>query len=118
MADNNVEKRGESPVGQQIEKRDIEKRDQSPGDSSSSPSPPATHSEPSGFLGWFAKLGNLPEWKFGKDKLSGKALNYSIGICASCGFLMFGYDQGVMSALLTLDDLWVIAFEYSAMQLN
>lgn len=102
MADNNVEKRGESPVDHQIEKRDA-----SPGDSSSSPSPPATAtaSEPSGILGWFAKLGNLPEWKLGKEKLSGKTLNYSIGICASCGFLMFGYDQGVMSALLTLDDL-------------
>lgn len=36
--------------------------------------------------------------------LSGKALNWSIAAISSCGFLMFGYDQGVLSALLTLDD--------------
>lgn len=100
MAASNVEKPGESPVGHQIEKRDG-----SPGDSTSSPSPPAAQSKPSGILGWLGKFGELPEWKFGKNKLRGKALNYAIGICASCGFLMFGYDQGVMSALLTLDDL-------------
>ncbi|KAF2718202.1 general substrate transporter [Polychaeton citri CBS 116435] len=50
------------------------------------------------------KCANLPEWNFGKSKLQGTALNWSIGIIASCGFLMFGYDQGVLSALLTLDD--------------
>ena len=84
-----------------------EKREAFRGGSSTSPIPPAKPSEPSGIWGYFARLGNLPEWEFGKKKLAGKALNYSIGICASCGFLMFGYDQGVMSALLTLDDLYV-----------
>lgn len=61
-------------------------------------------------------------WKFGKKKLSGKPLNVSIAWAAACGFLMFGYgkfmlsmkcyaatndmpvDQGVLSALLTLND--------------
>lgn len=50
-----------------------------------------------------SKLGDLPEWKIGGSLLRGKALNWSIGFVASCGFLMFGYDQGVLSALLTLD---------------
>ncbi|PWN42001.1 putative sugar transporter [Ceraceosorus guamensis] len=50
-------------------------------------------------------MGNLPEYniKNGK-KLDGTALNLSIGIIASSAFLMFGYDQGVMSGLLTLND--------------
>ncbi|KAE8408988.1 general substrate transporter [Aspergillus pseudonomiae] len=48
-------------------------------------------------------MGDLPEWKIGGEKLKGRALNWSIGFIASCGFLMFGYDQGVLSALLTLD---------------
>jgi hypothetical protein len=103
MADNAVEKREESP-----DRQHQEKRESSPGDSFTSPIPPTKPSEPSGIWKYFAKLGNLPEWEFGKKKLAGKALNYSIGICASCGFLMFGYDQGVMSALLTLDDLLVL----------
>ncbi|KJK61907.1 Sugar and other transporter [Aspergillus parasiticus SU-1] len=51
-------------------------------------------------FGW---MGDLPEWKIGNEKLKGRALNWSIGFIASCGFLMFGYDQGVLSALLTLD---------------
>jgi hypothetical protein len=100
MADNSVEKHEKS-----LDLQHQEKRESYPGDSSTSAIPPTKPSEPSGIWGHFAKLGNLPEWKFGKKKLAGKALNYSIGICASCGFLMFGYDQGVMSALLTLDDL-------------
>ena len=100
MADNSVEKHEKS-----LDLHHQEKRESSPADSSTSAIPPTKPSEPSGIWGHFAKLGNLPEWKFGKKKLAGKALNYSIGICASCGFLMFGYDQGVMSALLTLDDL-------------
>jgi MFS family permease len=54
--------------------------------------------------GVFSKMGDLPEWGVGGKKLEGKALNWSIGFIASCGFLMFGYDQGVLSALLTLDD--------------
>ena len=57
-----------------------------------------------GILGFFSRLGDLPEWKVGGKHLAGTALNYSIGFIASCGFLMFGYDQGVLSALLTLDD--------------
>jgi hypothetical protein len=107
MADNAVEKREES-----LDRQHQEKRETSPGDSSTSPIPPTKPSTPSGVWGYFAKLGNLPEWEFGKKKLSGKVLNYSIGICASCGFLMFGYDQGVMSALLTLDDLYVLSQGY------
>lgn len=76
---------------------------------------------PSGFMGTISKLGDLPEWKWGNSKLSGAALNTAIAWVASCGFLMFGYgmegvhlykqnhansrvDQGVLSALLTLDD--------------
>ena len=60
--------------------------------------------KPTGFMGTLAKLGDLPEWGIGGKKLQGKSLNYSIGFIASCGFLMFGYDQGVLSSLLTLDD--------------
>ncbi|KAI7606013.1 hypothetical protein KC319_g21573, partial [Hortaea werneckii] len=59
---------------------------------------------PEGWRGTISKMGNLPEWKFGKKKLQGKPLNISIAWAAACGFLMFGYDQGVLSALLTLDD--------------
>lgn len=58
----------------------------------------------SGIMGVFSRLGDLPEWKFGGKHLAGTTLNYGIGLIASCGFLMFGYDQGVLSALLTLDD--------------
>lgn len=53
---------------------------------------------------FISKMGDLPEWKLGGTRLHGTALNWSIGFVASCGFLMFGYDQGVLSALLTLDD--------------
>ncbi|KAM5349049.1 hypothetical protein ACJ41O_008872 [Fusarium nematophilum] len=60
--------------------------------------------EPSGILGFFSRLGDLPEWKVRGKHLQGATLNWSIGFIASCGFLMFGYDQGVLSALLTLDD--------------
>lgn len=59
---------------------------------------------PGGILGFFSKMGNLPEWSVRGKRLSGKTLNWAIGFIASCGFLMFGYDQGVLSALLTLDD--------------
>merc|ERR1711988_2048478 len=59
---------------------------------------------PEGWRGTISKMGNLPEWKFGKKKLQGKPLNISIAWAAACGFLMFGYDQGVLSALLTLND--------------
>ncbi|EIT82272.1 putative transporter [Aspergillus oryzae 100-8] len=55
------------------------------------------------FFKSFGWMGDLPEWKVGGEKLKGRALNWSIGFIASCGFLMFGYDQGVLSALLTLD---------------
>ncbi|GAB7366835.1 hypothetical protein MBLNU230_g1005t2 [Neophaeotheca triangularis] len=60
---------------------------------------------PSGILGSISKLAELPElnWKDGQ-KLQGSLLNTAITWVASCGFLMFGYDQGVLSALLTLDD--------------
>lgn len=62
-------------------------------------------SPPHGIWGAFSKLGNLPEWNIpGKGELRGNALNTSISWLASMAFLMFGYDQGVMSSLLTLDD--------------
>ncbi|EFX04559.1 major facilitator superfamily transporter monosaccharide [Grosmannia clavigera kw1407] len=35
--------------------------------------------------------------------LRGQALNYAIGIIAGCDFMLFGYDQGVMGGILTLD---------------
>ncbi|KAK6222978.1 sugar transporter Stl1 [Colletotrichum tabaci] len=57
--------------------------------------------KPKGFL---ARMGDLPEWGFRGKRLQGRLLNWSIGFIASCGFLMFGYDQGVLGSLLTLDD--------------
>lgn len=58
-----------------------------------------------GMLGMFQKLGNLPEWNVpGYGQLRGKALNSAIAWASCLAFLMFGYDQGVMSGLLTLDD--------------
>nr|CBV37345.1 hexose transporter [Colletotrichum graminicola] len=54
--------------------------------------------------GFLARMGDLPEWGFRGQRLQGKVLNWSIGFIASCGFLMFGYDQGVLGSLLTLDD--------------
>lgn len=60
----------------------------SPSDSESPT--PQKNQQPGGVLGFFSKLGNLPEWKLGKKKLDGPTLNWSIGIVASCGFLMFG----------------------------
>lgn len=60
---------------------------------------------PSGVLGKLSALGNLPEWNVpGRGQLHGKALNNAIAWCSCLAFLMFGYDQGVMSGLLTLDD--------------
>ena len=47
-------------------------------------------------------MGALPEWGVGGKKLAGKQLNFWIAFIASNGFLMFGYDQGVLSALITL----------------
>lgn len=35
--------------------------------------------------------------------LSGVKLNLLIAICAGVGFVLFGYDQGVMGSLLTLE---------------
>ena len=62
-------------------------------------------SQPSGILGTFSKLGNLPEWHVpGFGLLQGKALNNAISWCSCLAFLMFGYDQGVLSGVLTLDD--------------
>lgn len=37
------------------------------------------------------------------QKLSGKTLNNSMSLILGAAFLMFGYDQGVLSAILTLD---------------
>lgn len=61
------------------------------------PPPPTTFWDKLGH--W---LGDLPEWSVGGKKLAGKTLNFYIGFIASNGFLMFGYDQGVLSALITL----------------
>jgi hypothetical protein len=47
-------------------------------------------------------MGALPEWSVKGKKLAGKQLNFWIAFIASNGFLMFGYDQGVLSALITL----------------
>ncbi|KAL6709898.1 hypothetical protein ACN47E_000683 [Coniothyrium glycines] len=64
-----------------------------------------SQTQPSGTLGAFSRLGNLPEWGVpGYGQLHGKALNNAISWCSCLAFLMFGYDQGVMSGLLTLDD--------------
>ncbi|KAJ4358805.1 hypothetical protein N0V95_002727 [Ascochyta clinopodiicola] len=58
-----------------------------------------------GVLGKFQRLGNLPEWDVpGYGQLRGKTLNNTIAWASCLAFLMFGYDQGVMSSLLTLDD--------------
>ncbi|KAF9882668.1 hypothetical protein FE257_005662 [Aspergillus nanangensis] len=56
-----------------------------------------------GIARYFSWMGDLPEWKLNGKHLVGRTLNWAIGFIASCGFLMFGYDQGVLSALLTLD---------------
>ena len=62
------------------------------------PGPPTT------FMGKVGHwMGALPEWGVGGKKLSGKTLNFYIAFIASNGFLMFGYDQGVLSALITLE---------------
>lgn len=50
------------------------------------------------------RFGSLPHFGTKSGPLRGAALNWGIGIIASYGFLMFGYDQGVLSGLLTLDD--------------
>jgi hypothetical protein len=60
---------------------------------------------PTGALGVLSKLGSLPEWNVpGYGLLQGKALNNAIAWCSCLAFLMFGYDQGVLSGVLTLDD--------------
>lgn len=84
---------------------DEKKEDSGPSSPSASLTQRNAKARPTSLVGriW-TSLAELPEWSFGGDKLSGKVLNYSIGFIASCGFLMFGYDQGVLSALLTLDD--------------
>ncbi|KAF2212746.1 hypothetical protein CERZMDRAFT_40536 [Cercospora zeae-maydis SCOH1-5] len=48
----------------------------------------------------WARYLEIPELK----KLSGKTLNRSMSVILGAAFLMFGYDQGVLSAILTLDD--------------
>ncbi|RYP67603.1 hypothetical protein DL771_007155 [Monosporascus sp. 5C6A] len=35
--------------------------------------------------------------------LRGKALNYAVSVIAGCDFLLFGYDQGVMGGILTME---------------
>lgn len=57
---------------------------------------------------WFVRtcgaMGNLPQFKVGGKLLSGAVLNWAIALVAGSGYIMFGYDQGVFSGLLTLDD--------------
>ncbi|KAF9872282.1 hypothetical protein CkaCkLH20_10109 [Colletotrichum karsti] len=91
------------------EKREKQERPEEGGTStpSSVDSSRAVNEKPQtqgGFLGFFSRLGDLPEWKWRGKHLEGTALNWCIGFIASTGFLMFGYDQGVLSSLLTLDD--------------
>lgn len=50
--------------------------------------------------GWPSRCFAIPEC----GNLEGKKLNWAIGFMASTGFLMFGYDQGVLSGLLTLEE--------------
>ncbi|KAF4842092.1 Sugar transporter STL1 [Colletotrichum siamense] len=79
----------------------------SPSPSSSADSDRIVNEKPQnqgGFWQLCSRLGDLPEWKVKGKPLEGRTLNWSIGFIASCGFLMFGYDQGVLSSLLTLDD--------------
>lgn len=65
---------------------------------------PEKPAPPTGFIGKLgAWMAALPEWNVGGKKLSGKWLNFYIAFIASNGFLMFGYDQGVLSALITLE---------------
>ncbi|KAK1996050.1 hypothetical protein LX36DRAFT_638716 [Colletotrichum falcatum] len=84
-----------------------EKREQPSDGGSRTPSPADSRRavcEKQKSKGFLARMGDLPEWGFRGRRLRGKALNWSIGFIASCGFLMFGYDQGVLGSLLTLDD--------------
>lgn len=48
----------------------------------------------------WARFLEIPE----VTRLSGKTLNRSMSLILGAAFLMFGYDQGVLSAILTLDD--------------
>lgn len=65
---------------------------------------PEKEGPPTTFMGKLGTwMGNLPEWGVGGKKLQGKWLNFYIAFIASNGFLMFGYDQGVLSALITLE---------------
>jgi hypothetical protein len=64
---------------------------------------PEKHEPPTTFWGKIGHwMGSLPEWGVGGKKLAGKQLNFYIAFIASNGFLMFGYDQGVLSSLITL----------------
>ncbi|KAI0023633.1 sugar transporter family protein [Xylariomycetidae sp. FL0641] len=40
--------------------------------------------------------------------LRGNALNWAVGIIAGCDFLLFGYDQGVMGGILTMDQFLAV----------
>ncbi|KAI9840615.1 MAG: hypothetical protein M1837_001511 [Sclerophora amabilis] len=52
------------------------------------------------------------------DKLTGKNLEYAVCATASSGFLLFGYDQGVMSGIITeeifLESFPLMAKEYKS----
>lgn len=84
------------------EKTNSEHRDVSP--SSSQTLRDNDDMSPSWFMRAYSALGNLPQFKFRGKLLSGAALNWAIALVAGSGYIMFGYDQGVFSGLLTLDD--------------
>lgn len=60
---------------------------------------PTTSHPPESPRSKWAKYLEIPELQ----KLSGKTLNNSMSLILGAAFLMFGYDQGVLSAILTLD---------------
>lgn len=102
---NEMEKTTATPLTDDMKTEVEKKEDSGPSSPSASITQDAkTSSSPSALGRIWDRLAELPEWGFRGEKLSGAVLNYSIGFIATCGFLMFGYDQGVLSALLTLDD--------------
>lgn len=58
--------------------------------------------------GLISRLGNLPEWRLGKEKLHGRSLNFLIASVSATAFLMFGYGtystQSLMRHLQTIAD--------------
>ncbi|USW57882.1 Putative major facilitator, sugar transporter, major facilitator superfamily [Septoria linicola] len=79
------------------EQRDLKKETSSPDFHDQQPitsSPSSSHPRSK----WSHGL-EIPEFA----KLSGPTLSHSMSLILGCAFLMFGYDQGVLSAIRTLD---------------